>query len=68
MVEVPDADARIRGAEMVLVPEVLLAPIATAEASEFSAPLVSVADPVSVNLMLAVLLEIVYPEEEVEEK
>ena len=46
---VPEAGARIMGAEIVFVPDVLLAPIAAALAFESSVPVVSVADPVSVR-------------------
>ena len=53
------------GTTIVLVPDVLLAPIATAVALLFSAPMAA-ADPVSVNV--PVDLEKEYPEEAVVEK
>ena len=64
---VPDEGARMIGAETVLVPLVLFAPIAAAELSPVSAPLVSVAVPVRVNVSV-VVFERVYPDEFVAEK
>jgi hypothetical protein len=54
------------GTAIVFVPEVLLAPIATAVLLLISVPML-VANPVSVNAFEAVLV-IEYPEELVEEK
>jgi len=63
---VPDVGARVIATAIEFVPEVLLAPIATALESPVSAPML-VANPVSVNAFGLVLV-IAYPEELVEEK
>jgi hypothetical protein len=57
----PELGARMIGAEIVFVPDVFSAPIATALTSPVSEPIV-VAVPVRVNAMLLDELVIVYPD------
>jgi len=67
MVEIlPDAGARITGAEIVFVPEVFSAPIATAFESPVSAPML-VAKPVRVSVF-GLVADGVYPLVPVPEK